>query len=304
MFKAFQIVEGKLKESVEGHGAISVYVNPNEAERKYLIEELGIDEHTLQSALDPDELARMEYEPKHIALIVKRPKNYSTQDNFLFRVASLGLFVFAERLVLILGEDQELFNSRQFQKIQSVQDVVLKIIFSDIFHFMAHLKVINMCSEQLEQEINTAMENRHLLNLFTLEKSLVYYLNAISSNGRIIEKLRANAAKIGLTIENVELLEDIAIENGQCYEQAQTYSQVLSGLMDARVSIVSNNLNILIKRLNIIMIALMLPTLWISVFSMNVPIPFQEDARMFWIIVVFAALLAFGVVKLRDTYKR
>ena len=88
---------------------------------------------------------------------------------------------------------------------------------------------------------------------------------------------------------------DIAIENGQCYEQAQIYSQVLSGLMDARVSVVSNNLNVLIKRLNVIMIALMLPTLIISIFSMNLPIPFQSQISMFWVVVLVAAVSAAAV---------
>ena len=96
------------------------------------------------------------------------------------------------------------------------------------------------------------MENRYLLNLFTLEKSLVYYLNAINSNGMVIEKIRHNAAKIGFSQESLELLDDIIIENDQCLKQAEIYSNILTGLMDARGSIVSNNLNVLMKTLNII----------------------------------------------------
>jgi magnesium transporter len=134
------------------------------------------------------------------------------------------------------------------------------------------------------------MENKHLVNLFTLEKSLVYYLNAINSNGALIEKLKNNAAKIGFSPENVEFLDDIMIENNQCRMQTEIYSQVLASLMDARASIVSNNLNIRIKALTIITITIMLPTLVVSVFSMNVKIPLEEHPYAFWII----AFLAMG----------
>ena len=149
-----------------------------------------------------------------------------------------------------------------------------------------------MCSEDLEKEINKAMENKTLLNLFTLEKSLVYYLNAIGSNGRVIERIRVNSGRLGLTTENMGLLDDIAIENSQCLEQAQIYSAVLSGLMDARVSVVSNNLNVLMKTLNIIMVALMGPTLLVSVFSMNVAIPLANRPATFWFVILSAALVA------------
>ncbi len=291
----WRINQGKIEPCAKEAGTICLYVNPDEAERRHLVQDLKADEHTIASALDPDELARIEFEPEHAAFIIKRPKNYSAADNFLFKVNSLGMLVFPDRLIIIMNEDVPLFEGRQFQRVSSIQDVVLRLIYRSIYHFLEHLKVINMCSDQLESEVATAMENRHLLNLFTLEKSLVYYLNAISSNGRVIDRMRANAARLNLTGENLELLDDIAIENGQCYEQAQIYSQVLSGLMDARVSVVSNNLNVLIKRLNVIMIALMLPTLIISVFSMNLPIPYENRVAMFWVVVLVAAVSAAAV---------
>jgi magnesium transporter len=293
MLKPMQISECRIVDGDKHECPISVYINPDEAERRYLIDELKIDEHTLNSALDPFELGRIEFEPEHVALIVKRPKRYMASDNFLFNISSIGLFMFPQKLIIVLTEDVDLFEGKQFNRISSVQELTLKLIYRSIFHFEEHLKVISMCSDDLEKEINMAMENKMLLNLFTLEKSLVYYLNAISSNGRVIEKLKNTAARIGLTTENLELLDDIAIENGQCYEQAQIYSQVLSGLMDARVSVVSNNLNVLMKSLNIIMVSLMLPTLWISIFSMNVRIPLQEHPLVFWIIVGMAAILTF-----------
>lgn len=298
-----QIQGSRIEEGNQELSQIQIISNPDEKERKLLLEERKIDEHTLNSALDPNEPARVEFESDHTALIIKRPKRYSPTDNFLFNVASTGIFMFPDRLILLLNEDIPLFDGRQFAKVDSLQDVVLKLIYRSIFHFEEHLKVINMCSDDLEKDISTAMENKTLLNLFTLEKSLVYYLNAIGSNGRIIEKLRMNSVKLGFTPENMELLDDIAIENSQCYEQAKIYSEVLSGLMDARVSIVSNNLNVLIKALNIIMICLMAPSLWVGIFSMNLIIPYSDNPKMFWFVIASAACLPIMVMLIRKFKK-
>jgi magnesium transporter len=133
------------------------------------------------------------------------------------------------------------------------------------------------------------MKNKYLINLFTLEKSLVYYLNAINSNGFVIGRLKQNAQRIGFSTDSIELLDDIIIENNQCYKQAEIYSNILAGLMDARVSIVSNNLNILMKTLNIITIAIMVPTFVVSAFSMNVQIPLATHPWAFWVIMGLAA---------------
>jgi magnesium transporter len=232
----------------------------------------------------------LEFEPEHVAMIFKRPKNYSAAELFVFRVASTGLFLFSDKLVVVLSEDVPLFEGKTYAKVASLHDLVLKIIFSSIGHFVGHLKVINSVSESLEDQINASMHNRYLLNLFSLEKSLVYYLNAISSNARLIERLKNSSAKIGFTPENIELIDDLLIENAQCYEQAEIYSNILASMMDARVSIVSNNLNWLMKTLTIITIAIMLPSLVVSIFSMNVEFPFRQAPWMFWFILVLAGL--------------
>jgi magnesium transporter len=284
------IKDGKLIETSNGDAIVFVYIAPDDAEKKYLVEQLKIDEHTLSSSLDPDELSRLEFEPEHVAMIFKRPKHYRAEDDFLFRVASTGVFMFKDKMIIVLNEDAPLFEGRQFMKLQSVQDVFLKLIYRAISHFVEHIKGINMISGELEQQIYTSMENKHLVNLFTLEKSLVYYLDAINSNAVLIDKLKNNAAKIGFSQENIEFLDDILIENNQCHVQAEIYSQVLASLMDARASIVSNNLNIRMKTLTLITILIMLPTLVVSIFSMNVTIPLAAHSHAFWIITSLAAL--------------
>ena len=295
MMHRMELAGGKVVQNGGNSGSVYVYVSPDEAERKYLAETLKLDEHTLASALDPDELARLEFEPEHVAIIVKRPRNYSSEFKFVFKVASVGLFLFADKLIVVLSEDVPLFQGKPFSRVASLQDLVLRLIYSSILHFVEHLRVINAVSDSLEEQINTSMHNRYLLNLFSLEKSLVYYLNAINSNAKLIERLKNSAAKIGFTPENVEFVDDMLIENSQCYEQAEIYSNILASMMDARVSIVSNNLNWLMKTLTIITIAIMLPTLVVSIFSMNVDFPGKEHPLMFWLILVFAAASVFFV---------
>jgi len=297
MLRKYQIIDGKLVENGHTDCPVHVYANPDEAERKYLVEQLLIDEHTLNSALDPDELGRLEFESSHFALIIKRPKKYSSEDNFLLKISSVGLFFFQDKLVVLLSEDVPLFDGRLFTKIRSLTDFFLKVIHRCILHFEEHLQVIQKISDELEREINKAMENKDLLHMFNLEKSLVYYLKAISSNGKVIEKIKTNTAKFNLSMEEVEYLDDVLIENGQCFDEANTYSQVLSGMMDAWVSIVSNNLNIRMKALTLVMICIMMPTLVISIFSMNVHLPLvnTESQLSFWIILGLALASSAGI---------
>lgn len=290
MLKKYQILEGKLAESQEDLSPIWVYIDPNENEKKNLVQTLQVDEHTLNSALDPDELSRLEFEPHHTALILKRPKNFSSKKQLLFKVTSTGLFLFKDQLIVLTSEEVPLFVERYFYQIQSLEDVFLKLIYGSIHHYLEHLKVITMITDEIERKINISMENKHLLNLFSLEKSLVYYLNAISSNNTVFEKLRNNAGRIGFSQKGAEFLDDVIIENGQCYKQAEIYSNILANLMDARVSVVSNNLNILMKRLNVITIGIMVPTLVVSIFSMNVTLPLQQYPFAFWIILAFSGV--------------
>src|SRR5512137_862942 len=304
MLRRFQIENQKIVPTEDEKAPILLYVNPDESEKRLLIDAYQIDEHTLASALDPDEQARLECEPNHIAFIYKRPQNYSGENQLLFKVSTMGVFFFGDLLILVLAGETTLFEGKQLAKVGSLRELVIRLIFRAIFHFMEHLRIINQIADDVEQKINKAMENKFLINLFTLQKSLVYYQNAVNSNGALIEKIRHNAAKFGFTQEEMELLDDIVIENSQCYRQAEVYSNILASLMDARASIVSNNLNVLMKTLNIITISIMVPTLVVSIFSMNVTLPFGlREHPAFWIILGLAAI-SVGSFLLFWKYKR
>jgi len=297
MLRRLEIQDRQLVETEAGDARILLYIDPSEDERQHLADGLGIDSHTLASSLDPNELGRVEFEPDHAAIIIKRPKQYSSEDNFYFKISSVGMFLFADRLVLVVAEDNLRFEGKHFRQLNSLRDVVLKIIYRSIWHFEEHLQVFNMIAEELEQKVNRSMENKHLLHMFTLEKSLVYYLNAIGSNGRVVEKLKATGARLRFTAEDGEFLDDLTIENAQCQEMATTYSHVLSSLVGARVSVVSNNLNVTMKRLMLVTIALMVPTAVFSIFGMNVRLPISLDSGYmgFWLILAIAGASAAAV---------
>ncbi len=303
MVKRFTKKKKKMVECESDQSPVIAYINPTDAEKRYLVDTLKLDEHTLNSALDPDELSRLEFEPEHTAIIFKRPRNYSAAHQFLCKVSSIGAFLFKDKLVLVTAEDVPLFDGMIFNRSPKPAFVMLRMIYRSIFHYLEHLKIISQISDELQTKINTAMENRQLINLFTLEKSLEYYLNSINSNGALIDKLRANMAKIGFDTEEQELLDDTHIENNQCFKQAEIYSNILASLMDARASIVSNNLNVLLKTLNIITICIMVPTLVVSIFSMNVHIPLEDQPHAFWSIMLLA-LLSVALVIFVWRYRR
>jgi magnesium transporter len=298
MVQHCSIAEGRILESAEVPAPIQVYCNPTEAERRHLIE-LGIDEHTLLSALDPDELSRLEFEPEHVAAILKLPKPYvSGSEELTLKVTSAGVFLFPDRLIVVVPESLPLFDGIRLHAGSSLEYVFLRLIYRAIYHFLEHLKVINRIADELQAKINTAMENRYLINLFGLQKSLVYYLNSINSNGVLVEKVRLSAGRLDLTQDAIELLDDIRIENKQCYRQAEIQANILASLMDARASIVGNNLNVLMKTLNIITIAIMVPTFVVSAFSMNVKLPFFDSTSpvAFWVIMGLALVAEVALV--------
>lgn len=278
-------------------GNLMFFTNLVDEDKRYLLEELLIDEHTLQSSLDPEELARLEIEPEHYAFIIKAPKHHIAEDELIFRVQSIGMFLFKDKLVVV-SQDQltDLLQTKPFQRVTTIKDVFFKIIYSFIIQFYYHLNTINRISDELEAKLSQAQENKYLLHLFSLEKSLVYYHNAITTNQFLLEKIKFNSTKLNITEEEKELLEDILIENNQCMRQAETYSTILASLMDARASIIANNLNVLMKILNIITITIMVPTFVVSLFSMNVRIPLAELDEAFWIILGMCFVTAIGFI--------
>lgn len=293
----YRLEGGRLVACDPAKAVVIVYSEPTIDDESEMQELYNIDFHTLQSSLDPDELARLEFETDHAAIIFKRPRSFCADDNFLLKLTSTGVFIYEDHVVIVMPDEAPVFEGRVPFPVQSIQDVVLRLLYQTTLHFEGHLKAINMLSDSLERRINTSLENKYLLNMFALEKSLVYIVNSIGSNGALLEKMKLAAEKLGFDHEQSGVLEDLLIENQQCYRRSEIYTQVIGGLMDARASIVSHNLNQLIKKFTIWTVAIMLANLVIGFFSMNVdlPVPMERHWWPFWLI-SFLAFASGGFV--------
>ena len=301
----FRLEGGNLIPCEPNAAEIITYTSPTMDDEAELQEQYKIDYHTLQSSLDPDELSRLEIEHGHVSIIFKRPKSFCAGDNFLMKLTSTGVFVYEKYLVIVMADDSPIFEGRVPFPVRSIHDVILRLLYQATMHFEGHLKAINMLADSLERRINTSLENRYLLNMFALEKSLVFILNSISSNGSLLERMRALSEKLGFNSDQAEILEDLIIENQQCYRRAEIHSQVLANLMGTRASIVSHNLNQLIKKFTIWTVAIMLASLVVGLFGMNVALPFpmEEAFWPFYLIMVLAVITGGAIFFLRRLNK-
>jgi len=184
-------------------------------------------------------------------------------------VTSLGLFLLDQRLVIVLTEEVPFAGAGTRFKLESLFDVLLSILYTTIHHYLEHLKIIKLISRELQKRINTSMENEHLIQMFNLSESLVYYVNAMDGNNAVLQRLRNHAEKMAFGPRVIELLDDILIENNQCYRQAEIYSTVFSGLMDARGTLVNNNMSLLLKNLTIINVVFLPLNLIASIGGMS-----------------------------------
>lgn len=252
MVKRFDIVERSIYPADKETNLIDFYINPDENEKNIILQNLDFDDHTLSSSLDPDEVSRVEFEKDYTFIIWKRPNNYSFDTQLQFNVSSMGILLTKQKIIFISKEDYNVHDRRDYKKIESLIDYLLKVLFYTIRHYVDHIKAINMMSKELQEKITLSLENKYLVQMFSLSESLVYYINAINANNTVLIKLKNNAQRLGFTTEEKEYLDDLIIEGNQCYKQAEIYSTILGGLMDARGNLINNNMNTLLKKLTII----------------------------------------------------
>ena len=251
MFKCYDLIDGRVRSCPEGQlGMIQVYSDPSDEEKSYLIEQCGIDEHTLASALDEDEISRIEYEANHIAVIMKRPSHVQVDRRMAFRVSSIGAFLFKERLIVVQSDVAPLFEyGRMPMRGNTVSGILLRLLHHATRHFLQNLRMIRNISDEIEKKIEFAITNKSQVNMFSLLKSLTYYESATRANLLLLGKLRDDAPRIGFQQEELEFLEDITIENKQCDNLARIYAKILSSMTESRVSVANNNLAIIMKLL-------------------------------------------------------
>ena len=169
---------------------------------------------------------------------------------------------------------------------------ILQILYKNASLFLQYLRIIDKKSDLVERKLHQAQKNQELMELMELEKSLLYFSTSLRSNEVVFEKLLRNE-KIKKYPEDTELLEDVIIENKQAIEMAGIYSGVLSGTTEAVASVISNNLNIVMKLLTTMTIVLSIPTMVSSFYGMNVRgLPFADCPNGFWIVIVIAVIIS------------
>jgi len=287
MKKHYKLQAGRLVLSDASDAQVIALVTPEPEEIAALIKNYQLDEHTLSSVSDSDELARLEYEDEHIAIIYKRPKNYSAAEHFQFRVASAGIFIFENLLIVVSDIELPLGDEKKFSKLTSLKMLALKLLSFSTLHFYEHLRVINKMSNELEEKHIYKLKKEEYLIVFGLSKSLVYYMNAISSNEALLKRMQISR-NLNFDENEQEILDDIIIENSQCKRLTEIYSSVLESIMSShevsQESSSSNDINAL-KVLTVLTIVIMIPTAVASLFSMNVTYPFSVDSPItFWVI--------------------
>ena len=239
-------------------GPIQLYSNPSDDDRQFLVEECGIDEHTYYSALDEDEISRVEYEPNHIAVIMKQPRRYNRDNKLIFRVASAGAFLFKDKIIIVQADSVPIFEYGKMPlRGNTIPGVLLRLVYHATRHFLENLRIIRSISDSFESKMETSVTNKALAGIFSLLKGLTYYESATGANQLLLLKLKTDARKIGFTEEENDFLEDITVENKQCDNLSNIYSGILNDMSAARVSIVNNNLSGTMKLLAVINLVFM-----------------------------------------------
>ncbi len=271
MISAYQIESSRLLECDKESAAVLVYHQPSDAEKEDFLRVSGLEPLDLESVYDPDEVPRVETFEDNTLLIWKCPDNVAMAESppVQFNVSSLGIVISRNRAIFIVPRGAFFLTGRGFKQVQSVGDCVLRVLLHFVHHYQAHLKAIKMMSQELQAKIVTSMENRYLLQMFALGESLIYYHNALEANLAVLAKLRAVPDRLKLASEEISFLEDVIIEYQQASKQAGIYSMVLSGLMDARGTIVNNNMNVLLKNLTVINVVFLPLNLIASIGGMS-----------------------------------
>lgn len=296
-------------------------INPSEAELTKVAVTAGINHDLLRAALDAEERSRIEVDEGQLLILINVPISEGENGVLFYDTVPLGIIVAEHIVVTVCLKDNPIVaefehgKNRSFYTFKKTR-LVLQMLFKTATYFLRYLQQIDKKSDEIEAKLHGSMKNEELIRLLNLQKSLVYFTTSLRANEIVMEKLLRLQLKSPLVNvdpetamttqilkmypEDEELLEDVITENKQAIEMCQTYSNILTGTMDAFASIISNNLNIVMKFLTSVTIVMALPTMVASFYGMNVALPLQHSPRAFLFTIILSFVLAsIGVVLLR-----
>mgnify|MGYP001234832465 FL=1 len=284
-------------------------VQPTEEELNMVAREARIVPDLLRAALDEEERSRTEVEDNQLLVLINIPIYEGTNGSILYDTIPLGIIVAENAIITVCLKDDIFLQEIECTKVKTFYTFkktrfVLQILFKTATYYLRYLKQIDKKTSEIEGELHKSLKNEELIKLLNLEKSLVYFTTSLKANEVVLEKLlRSQLAKSDPEIaetsrilkmypEDEDILEDVITENKQAIEMAETYNNILVGMMDAFASVISNNLNIVMKYLTSVTIVMALPTMVASFYGMNVSLPFQHSPYAFPITLGFSFLLS------------
>ncbi len=283
-------------ESFENGCWISM-INPSEAELSLVSNEYELDVDTLKASLDIYERSRIETDTNYTMVLVNIPTVEEHNDKELYNTIPLSIIITKDVVITVCSEDTPILHPFTTGRVKDFftymrSRFILQILYRTATFYLHYLNIIDRKSEDVENQLHKSTKNHELIELLKLEKSLVYFTTALRSNEAVLEKL-ARYDIIRKYPDDADLLDDVIVENKQAIEMANIYSGILSGMMDAFASVISNNLNIVMKVLAIITVVMAIPTMIFSAFGMNVDIESMSFTQHPW---SFAAIIAASAV--------
>lgn len=305
MVRYYIKTENRLRELEEPQPGCWVNISPpfSHEELEEVAQAFDIPLDFLTDSLDIDERSRYEREEDVRFILLNSPilNENETENDAIYITLPIGVILTLDAIVTISAFDNPILRMFLDNKVKNFNPsderlFVLQIFEQNVYRFLTCLKKLNSKRNLIEQELYDSSRNQELKLLLSIEKSLVYFLNSLSSNELLLLKMkRTDFLQIAKDEDLSDLFEDIIIDNGQAMEMSKVYSDILSGTMDAYGSIISNNLNITIRRLTLITILLMLPTLIASFYGMNITLPFQENPYAIIGILLSSVTLSLGL---------
>lgn len=306
MTRFYHIEDGHLTELDKPLLSCWINVSPpfEPDELESISSEFSIPLDFLTDSLDVDERSRYEREDDVRLILVNTPmlNEIDRENEAMYITAPIGIILTQDHVLTICPYENPIIQRFIDGRVKGFdpakeQMFVLQIFEQNVLRFMDSLKKLNLKRNVIEHELYDSSRNAELKQLLRIEKSLVYFVNALGSNELLKIKIkRTDFLRLGENEEESDFFEDIIIDNGQALSMANIYTNILSGTMEAYTSIVSNNLNTFIQRLTVITIILMVPTLVASFFGMNVKLPFESTTGAFYIVLLIAASISLFLV--------
>lgn len=277
-----------------------VYVlDPRLDEILRLQHELGIPESFINSSLDIDERARIDKEDSTTLLILRVPYLEGEAMDVPYRTATLGIILVKEYIVTICKYRIDVLDSLQHSRPGMLSTakrnrMILYILLTTAQKYLEYLRRIDAKVEQVEDRLQRSLRNQEVLELLKYQKSLVYFTTGLKTNELLMQRLQ-RSQMFQAYPDDLDLLEDVLTENHQAIEMVNISSNILSQMMDAFASIISNNLNIVMKFLASVTIIISFPTLVASIYGMNVDLPLQNHPLAFLMVMSIALVISVGV---------